>query len=88
VGGIKAVPPFEFVSLPSSSSSGFVLTRTPTTRTQHVFSCVLSSKIVLSLLGLSSSVLILWGFSIIVVLISGALVERECIDAEVDEEGP
>jgi hypothetical protein len=89
VGGIKAVPPFEFFSLPSSSSSsGFVLTRTPTTQTQHVFSCVLSSKIVLSLLGLSSSVLIFWGFSVIVVLISGALVERECVDAEVDEGGP
>jgi hypothetical protein len=53
-----------------------------------VFSCVHSSKIVLSLLGLLSSVLIFWGFSVIVVLISGASVERECVDVDVDEGGP
>jgi hypothetical protein len=59
-----------------------------TTRTQCMFSCVLSSKIVLSLLGLSSSVLIFWGFSVIVVLISGSSVERKYVDANVDEGGP
>jgi hypothetical protein len=59
-----------------------------TTRIQHVFSCVLSSKIVLSLLGLSSSVLIFGGFSIIVVLLSGTSVECECVVADVDEGGP
>jgi hypothetical protein len=53
-----------------------------------VFSCVLSSKIVLSLFRLSSSVLIFWGFSVIVVLISGASVEREYVEADVDEGGP
>jgi hypothetical protein len=59
-----------------------------TTWTQRVFSSVLSSKIVLSLLGLSSSVLIFEGFSVIVVLLSGASVERECVVANVDEGGP
>jgi hypothetical protein len=58
-----------------------------TTQTQRIFSCVLSSKIVLSLLGLSSSVLIFGGFSIIFVLLSGASVERECVVVDVDEGG-
>jgi hypothetical protein len=59
-----------------------------TTRTQRVFSCVLSSKIVLSLLGLSSSVLVFEGFSIIVVLLRGASVECECVVTNIDEGGP
>jgi hypothetical protein len=41
----------------------------------------------MSLLGLSSSVLIFGGFSVIVVLLSEALVERECVVANVDEGG-
>jgi hypothetical protein len=53
-----------------------------------MFSCVLSSKIVLSLLGLSSSVLVFGGFSVIVVLLRGASVEREYVVADVNEGGP
>ena len=59
-----------------------------TTRTLHVFSYVLSLKIVLSLLGLSSSVLVFGGFSVIIVLLRGASMEHECVVANVDEEGP
>jgi hypothetical protein len=54
-------------------------------RTQSVIPCVLSSKFFLWLLGLSSSVLIFCCFSVIVVLLSGASVERECVLANVDE---
>ena len=57
------------------------------TRTQCVFSCILSSKIVLSLIALLSSVLIFWDFRIIVVLISRASMEHECVDADIDEGG-
>jgi hypothetical protein len=58
-----------------------------TTRTQRVFSCVLSSKIVMSLLRLSSSVLIFGDFSVIVVMLRRASMEHECVVADVDEGG-
>jgi hypothetical protein len=98
VGGVIAAPPFEFVFLPLSSPSGFVLSPSPrlpclvslylpprSSQTECIIPCVFSSKFFLWLLGLSSSVLIFCCFSIIVVLLSRALVERECVLADVDE---
>jgi hypothetical protein len=92
VGAIIAAPPFEFVFLPSSSPSGFVLSSSPrlprlvslylsprSSRTQRIVPCVLSSYFFLWLLGLSSSVLSFGCFSVIVVLLSGASVECECV---------
>ena len=55
------------------------------TLTQHVIPCVLFSKIFLWFLGLSSSILIFYCFSVIVVLLSGASMERQCVLADVDE---
>jgi hypothetical protein len=98
VGAVITAPPFEFVFLPSSSPSGFVFSSSPrlprlvlfylspcSSRTQRVVPCVLSSKFLLWLLGLSSLVLSFGCFSVIVVLLSGASVERECVLADVEE---
>ena len=98
VGGVNVAWRFEIVFLRSSFSSGFIVSPSPrlprlvllclisySTRTQCIIPCVLSLKIFLWLLKLSSSVLIFCCFSVIVVLFSGASVEHQCVLADVDE---
>ena len=97
VGAVIATLPFEFISLPSSSLSSFMCLLpliflvwfrvSPTSQhldLAHQYMCALL-EVCLWLLGLSSSVLIFCCFSVIVVLLSRASVEGECVFVDVDE---